>query len=53
MPYQVRGKAVYHLKNGRWVVKQRCDSHENALAAMRLLEGLEHGSIKPEDVRKR
>jgi len=43
MPYQVRGKAVYHKKGGRWVKKQQCTSHENAVKAMNLLQGVEHG----------
>ena len=46
MPYKVKGKAVYHLKNGKWSKKQQCSSHENALKAMRLLHGVEHG-MKP------
>ena len=52
MPYKRKGKTIYHYKNGKWTVKQTCDSVENAKAAMRLLYGLESGSIKPEDVGK-
>ena len=43
MPYKVMGKAVYHQKGGKWVKKQQCSSHENALKAVRLLQGVEHG----------
>ncbi len=43
MPYKVRGSAVYHLKNGRWLTKQKCSSPENAKKAMALLQGVEHG----------
>ena len=43
MPYKVKGKAVYHLKGGKWSVKQQCTSHENAVKAMNLLQGVEHG----------
>ncbi len=43
MPYRVRGRAVQHLKNGRWLTKQKCSSHENAEKAMHLLEGVKHG----------
>jgi len=52
MPYKVVDNIVYHKKNGRWQVKQKCSSHENALAAVRLLQGLESGSIKKEDIGK-
>jgi hypothetical protein len=43
MPYKVKGSAVYHLKNGKWSKKQQCSSHANAVKAMSLLEGVEHG----------
>lgn len=46
MPYKVEGNNLMHFKNGKWSVKQRATSHENAVKAMRLLEGLEHGTIK-------
>jgi len=35
-----------HFKNGKWSVKQVAKSHENAMKAMALLQGLEHGTIK-------
>lgn len=53
MPYKRKGKVIYHFKNGKWSIKQRCKSVGNAIAALRLLNGLEHGSIKPEDVGKK
>lgn len=37
MPYMRKGKVVYHKVNGRWRVKQRCSSAENAKKAIRLL----------------
>jgi len=43
MPYRIVGKDVQHKKHGKWVVKQHCRSHENALKAKRLLESLEKG----------
>lgn len=43
MPYRVRGKSVQHLKNGRWITKQKCSSHDNAIKAMRLLYMVEAG----------
>jgi len=52
MPYKVIKNKVYHQKDGKWSVKQTCKSRENALAALRLLQGLEHGSIKPGQVGK-
>jgi len=51
MPYKVSGKSVLHKKDG-WSVKQTCRSEAAAKRAMRLLEGLEHGSIKPSEVGK-
>ena len=48
MPYKVKGNAVYHLKGGKWTIKQQCGSPEKAKAAMRLLEGIEHDpNFKP------
>lgn len=45
MPYRVKGSAVYHKKGNRWVKKQQCSSHENAIKAMRLLYGIEGGLV--------
>ncbi len=52
MPYKVEGKNLMHEVNGKWEVKQHCSSHENAVKAMGLLQGLEHGTIKREEVGK-
>lgn len=46
MPYKVVGKNVMHYKGGKWTVKQHCSSVANAKGAIRLLQGLEHGTIK-------
>jgi hypothetical protein len=46
MPYKRIGSAVVHKKDGRWSVKQRCASPEKAKSAIRLLQGLDHGTIK-------
>lgn len=43
MPYRVIGKNLEHYKNGKWSIKQYCDSHANAIAAMQLLQMKEHG----------
>jgi hypothetical protein len=53
MPYKVVGQNLMHEKDGKWSVKQHCTSHENAVKAMQLLQGLEHGTIKREDVGKK
>ena len=37
MPYKRKGKIIWHKKNNRWSIKQRCTSIDNAKAAMRLL----------------
>ncbi len=52
MPYKVSGNKVMHYKDGKWSVKQTCSSHANAVKALGLLQGLEHGSIKPSEVGK-
>lgn len=46
MPYKVIGRKVYHLKDGKWSVKQTAKSHANAVAAMRFLYGLEDDKNK-------
>jgi len=43
MPYKRIGRVIYHKKGGRWRVKQVCRTVENAKAALRLLQALEHG----------
>jgi len=52
MPYKRVGNIIYHYKNGKWSVKQTCSSAEKAKAALRLLQGLEHGTIKKSEVGK-
>ncbi len=52
MPYKISGNKVMHQKGGKWSVKQTCSSHENAIKALSLLQGLEHGSIKKSEVGK-
>ena len=52
MPYKISGNKILHFKGGRWKVKQTCSSHENAVKALGLLQGLEHGTIKPSQVGK-
>ena len=47
MPYKIIGKNVMHKKGGKWTTKQRCLSEANAKAAMRLLQGIEHGNWRP------
>ncbi len=42
-----------HQKDGKWSVKQVCESHEKCVKAMGLLYGLESGDIKKEDVGKK
>ena len=52
MPYKRIGKSIYHYKDGQWEVKQRCKSVENAKAAFRLLEGIEHKTLVPRKRKK-
>lgn len=53
MPYKIVGNKVMHKKGDKWSVKQTCSSHENAVEALGLLQGLEHGTIKPSEVGKK
>lgn len=43
MPYKVSGNRVLHQKGGKWSVKQTCKSHNNAVAALKLLNMKEAG----------
>jgi len=43
VPYKRVKNVVYHKKNGKWTVKQRCKSAAAARRAIRLLQGVEHG----------
>jgi hypothetical protein len=43
MPYRREGSDVYHLKHGRWVLKEHTRSPGKARAAVHLLYGLESG----------
>jgi len=47
MPYKVKGSILYHDPNndGHWMIKQRCESHENAIAAMQLIQMKKHGIV--------
>ena len=46
MPYRREGKIIYHKISGKWKTKQVCRSMEAAKKALRLLQGLAHGTIK-------
>ena len=52
MPYKISGNKIMHQKGGKWSVKQTATSHENAVKALGLLQGLEKGTIKPGEVGK-
>ena len=45
MPYKVSGSNVLHYKGGKWKIKQHCKSPAKAKAAIRFLQGLEHGMV--------
>lgn len=46
MPYKRVGKVIYTKASGKWRVKQKCRTVGNAKKALRLLRGIEHGTIK-------
>jgi len=52
MPHRREGNKILSKSGGSWHLKQTCRSAENAKSAIRLLEGLEHGTIKPRQVGK-
>lgn len=42
MPYEIRnGNEVWHEKQGKWSLKQRCKNSIEAKKALRLLYGIE------------
>jgi hypothetical protein len=52
MPYKRVGNVIYHKKDGDWSVKQTATSEANAIRALKLLEGIESGSITPKDMKE-
>jgi len=48
MPYRIRKHdnkyCVEHKKSGKWSIKQRCSSRENAVKAVKLLHMKGYGS---------
>ena len=52
MPYKLIGKTIYSKATGKWKKKQTGKSVASAKRALKLLQGLESGSIKRKDVGK-
>jgi len=46
VPYKRIGRIIYTKSSGKWKKKQVCRSVENAEGALRLLRGIEHGTVK-------
>ena len=46
MPYRRVKNKIYTKATGRWRLKQTCKSIRNAQKALKLLRGLEKGTIK-------
>lgn len=46
MPYKVEDSDVYTKASGKWRLKQHCQSKAKAESAVRLLRGIEKGTIK-------
>ena len=53
MPYRRTGRKVYYKATGKWKLKQTCGSIAKAIRALKLLRGLESGSIKKSEVGRR
>lgn len=53
MPYKRIGSKIYTKSSGTWRLKQTCKSVSSAEKAIKLLRGLESGSIKKKDVGKK
>jgi hypothetical protein len=41
MPYKRNGKDIYVKRNGKWELKQKCQTVGNAKRALRLLNAIE------------
>lgn len=52
MPYKIIGKTIYTKRSGKWRKKQTARTVANAKRALKLLRGLEAGTIKPAQVGK-
>ena len=52
MPFERKGKAIFKRTSSGLKKKQTATSVSNAKAALRLLQGLESGSIKRSEVGK-
>ena len=52
MPYLLKGKTIYSKSSGKWKKKQTGKSVASAKRALKLLRGLESGSIKSSQVGK-
>ena len=53
MPYRLINKTIMTKASGRWRKKQTCRSVAAAKRALKLLRGLEAGTIKKKDVGKK
>jgi len=53
MPYKLIGKTIYTKTSGKWKKKQTAKSIASAKRALKLLRGIENGSITKEDLKKR
>ncbi len=52
MPYERKGKTIMSKSGGSWHTKQTASTVANAIKAMRLLQGIEHGMIPNKDKNK-
>lgn len=52
MPYRRIGRTIYTKASGRWKKKQTCRSVAAAKRALKLLRGLEHGTITPQQAQR-
>ena len=53
MPYKKVGKTIYTKATGKWRKKQTCRSVSAAERAIKLLRGLEAGTIIPRKKKKK
>ena len=53
MPYKLIGKTIYTKSTGKWKKKQTGKSVASAKRALKLLRGLENGTITPLQLKKR
>lgn len=51
MPYKIIGRTIFTKSSGAWKKKQVCKSPAAATRAIKLLRGLEYGTLTAQDLK--